>query len=164
MQSLPTDLAIKLRERKPATAKAKEAVGWADNYDQAHKGEGQTGSPAKQSVSLPSRDEASRTPRLFPKQGTPKKGAAGTGGLAGSSFRSKTNYKGELQYIDCQKWDHIAAFCPEKQASGAKADVKPVMLSQGCQLRSGYQQPDIWNSGWSASPGTCRHRSPHVSG
>ena len=130
LQSLPTDLAIKLRERKPATAK--EAAGWADDYDQAHKGEGQTGIPVKQSAPPPSRDEASLTPRPFPKRGTPKKGAAGTGGPAGSSFRSKTNSKGELQCFECRKWGHIAAFCPEKQASGAKADVKPVMLSQGC--------------------------------
>ena len=64
LQSLPTDLAIKLRERKPATAK--EAAGWADEYDQAHKGEGQTGIPVKQSAPLPSRDEASLTFRPFP--------------------------------------------------------------------------------------------------
>ena len=49
-----------------------------------------------------------------------------------SSFRSKTNSKGELQCFKCQNWGHIAAFCPEKQASDAKADVKPAMLSKRC--------------------------------
>ena len=127
LQSLPTDLAVKLRERKPTTAK--EAAGWADDYDQAHRGQEQTGSQGKQP--LP-RDEANLPPRPFPKRGTPKKGTAGTGGSAGSSFRSKTNSKGELQCFDCRKWGHIAAFCPDKQSSGAKADVKPAMLSQKC--------------------------------
>ena len=55
-----------------------------------------------------------------------------------SSFRSKSNSKGELQCFDCRKWGHIGAFCPDKQASGAKADVKPAMLSKRC--------PEISNS------------------
>ena len=109
LQSLPTDLAIKLRERKPATAK--EAAGGADDYDQAH--------------------------------------------------------RGELQCFECRKWGHIAEFCPKKQASGVKADVKPVMLSQGCPAIACSDQAAgnlVWNSGWSASRGACRHRKPHVRG
>ena len=65
LQSLPTDLAVKLRERKPATAK--EAAGWEDDYDQAHRGQEQTGSRGKQPTSLAPRDEANLLPRLFPK-------------------------------------------------------------------------------------------------
>ena len=41
LQSLPTDLAVKLREKKPATAK--EAAGWADNYDQPIEERGRLG-------------------------------------------------------------------------------------------------------------------------
>ena len=37
LQSLPTDLAVKLRETKPTSAK--EAASWADDYDQAHRGQ-----------------------------------------------------------------------------------------------------------------------------
>ena len=132
LQSLPTDLAVKLRERKPATAK--EASGWADDYDQAHREE-QTAGQMKQPTPPAPRDEASLQHKSFPKRGTTKKGAAGS---AVSSFRSKTNSKGEWQCFECRNWGHIAAFCPEKQASGAKADVKPAMLSKRC--------PEITNS------------------
>ena len=55
-----------------------------------------------------------------------------------SSFRSKTNSKGELQCFECRNWGHIAAFCPEKQASGAKADIKPAMLSTRCPEIANY--------------------------
>ena len=37
MLSLSIELAVKLRERNPATAK--EAAKWANDYDLAHKGE-----------------------------------------------------------------------------------------------------------------------------
>ena len=33
--SLPTELSVTLRERKPSTVK--EAAGWADHYDLAHR-------------------------------------------------------------------------------------------------------------------------------
>lgn len=58
--------------------------------------------------------------------------AARTGEFAGSSFRSKTNSKGELQCFSNRKWGYIAAFCPDKQSSGMKADVKPAMVSVKC--------------------------------
>ena len=72
LQSLPTDLAVKLQERKPAMAK--EAAGWADDYDQAHGGEGQV----KQLTPPAPRDEASLQPKFFPKRGNSKKGTAGS--------------------------------------------------------------------------------------
>ena len=55
-----------------------------------------------------------------------------------SSFRSKTKSKEELQCFECRNWGHIAAFCPERQASNAKADIKLAMLSKRC--------PEIANS------------------
>ena len=58
-------------------------------------------------------------------------GTAGQGGVE-SSLRSRTISKGELQCYECRKWGHIAAVCPNKQSSGAKADVKPAMLSRKC--------------------------------
>lgn len=42
MLSLPTELAVKLRERNPATAK--EAAKWAYDYDLAHNGNEATAS------------------------------------------------------------------------------------------------------------------------
>ena len=89
MQSLPTDLAVKLRERKPAAAK--EAAGWADDYGQAHREEGQTGGQMKQPTSPAPWDEASLQHKSFSKRGNAKKGTAGS---AMSSFRSKTKSKG----------------------------------------------------------------------
>ena len=127
LQSLPTDLAVKLKQRKPTSAK--EAAGWADDYDQAHRGQEQTGSQVKQPAAPASSDETSLPHRPSPRRGTPRRGIRGT---AGSSFRSKTNSKGELQCFECRKWGHIAAVCPDKQSSGAKADVKPAMLSKKC--------------------------------
>ena len=38
---------------------AKEAAGWADDYDQAHREEGQTGGQVKQPTPPAPRDEAS---------------------------------------------------------------------------------------------------------
>jgi hypothetical protein len=154
LQSLSTDLAVKLRERKPATAK--EAAGWADDYDQAHRGEGQTGGQVKPPTPPVARDESSLQQKPFA-----KKGAAGS---FGSSFRSKTNSRGELQCFECRKWGHIAAFC---QASGVKADAKPAMLGKRCSeiTNSPYAAGfDLQSSGWSVGPGAGRHRKPHVSG
>ena len=54
LQSLPTDLAVKLKERKPATAK--EAASWADDYDLAHRGDGQREGQIKQPAMPASRD------------------------------------------------------------------------------------------------------------
>ena len=126
LQSLPPDLAVKLKEREPATAK--EAASWADDYDLVHRGDGQTErQPPRSALS----DETSPVQRPPPTHATPKKGTAGLVGV-GSSLRSKTNFKGELQCYECRKWGHIAAVCPNKQSSGAKADVKPAMLSHKC--------------------------------
>lgn len=62
LQSLPTDLAVKVRERKPA--RAKEPADCAYDYDQAHTGEGVMGSLVKQPVL---RDEASLVHKSCPK-------------------------------------------------------------------------------------------------
>ena len=90
LQCLPTDLAVKLRERKTTTAK--EVAGWADDYDQAHRGE-------EQPVVLAPRGEASLPHKPFSKH---KNGATGTRGSAGGYFRSRTNAKGELRCFECR--------------------------------------------------------------
>ena len=48
--ALPTEMSVKLRERKPSTAK--EAVGWANDYDLAHRLAGNPPRPSVQCYSL----------------------------------------------------------------------------------------------------------------
>lgn len=72
LQSLPTDLAVKLRERKPTSVK--EVAGWADEYDQAHQEQEQTGSQVKQPAAPALSDEAHLPRRPSPRRGTPRGG------------------------------------------------------------------------------------------
>ena len=120
--SLPAELAVKLRERNPSTAK--EAADWADDYNLAHMGE-----ELPESMPQPqSRAEAEGTPKV----------PFGRGSLVntstkrsspGSSLHSKTNTKGELQCFSCRDWGHIAAFCPRRKSSGVEAVSTPILFN-----------------------------------
>ena len=148
MQSLPTDLAIKLRERKPATTK--EAAEITDDYDLAHGGEELIRSkpPHAPTPQFQLEVEVEGTQRLPPKQSTPTK----KGARLGYTLLSKTNYKGHLQCYNCLKWGHIAAFSPNKKTSGEKAVNKQQSVTGRHQVDSrGQLQPcEAGYSQWQA--------------
>ena len=86
--SFPTELAIKLLERNPATAKLA-----ADDYDLAHRGE----EPAE---SKPLPKETEGAPKVPPRRGSLTSSLARRGsGSSGNSLHSRTDTKGELQHF-----------------------------------------------------------------
>ena len=127
--SLPTELSVKLRERKPSTAK--EAAGWADDYDVAHRLAGNP--PGPSAVLQPRLKEEGEGSIKLPPKGNLQTGhriPGKKGGGQGSPLRSKTNHKGELQCFSCEEWGHIAAVCPNKKSTGVKAKSKPALFNQ----------------------------------
>ena len=111
--SLPTELAIKLRERNPATAKL--AAEWADDYDLVHKGE----EPAE---SKPLPRETEGAPKVPPRRssltGTPAKRGPGS---SGNSLHSRTNTKGGATVLRLQGLGACCSLLPQEEILGSKS-------------------------------------------
>jgi hypothetical protein len=144
--SLPTELSVKLRERKPSTAK--EAAGWADDYDLAHRLAGNP--PGPSAVLQPRLKEEVEGSFKLPPKGNLQTGhriPGKKGGGQSSTLRSKTNHKGELQCFSCEEWGHIAAFCPNKKPTGVKAKSKPALFNQSVEEEQSATETSYVKSG-----------------
>ena len=118
--SVPQDLAVWLRERKPRSAQ--QLAELADDYSLARHSGGEAAS-LKDAGSSPGSSRAKEVAKGPSQSREPPK-------PPGESGRSQVNSQGEKQCFHCDKLGHIMYSCPNRKESRAKAESKPAL--QAC--------------------------------
>ncbi len=136
LQTLPRDMAVHVRERRPKTAK--KAAEAADSYELARKADGK-GPPLQQpSPHVPTGSSSGKEPVKGKFRPSLAK-ADGSGAL-----RSGTSTRGDILCWECGKHGHIAMNCPRRKAyKDTKANSKPALVAmrspdQALTLKEGY--------------------------